>query len=153
MKISERKKMDNNDYTIVQSFSDLLTKNELSELEYQNADFYIRLSKTQSVSTPVITTLPVQKEEKVPEAEKEQKNTPKKYITSPMVGIVYLSKDPNSPTFVKTGEQVSKETVVCLIEAMKTFNSIKSEQVGKIVSVLVENGQPVEYGQPLFEVE
>ena len=153
MKISERKKMDNNDYTIVQSFSDLLTKNELSELEYQNADFYIRLSKTHSISEPVITTLPVQKEEKVPEAEKEQKNTPKKYITSPMVGIVYLSKDPNSPTFVKTGEQVSKETVVCLIEAMKTFNSIKSEQVGKIVSVLVENGQPVEYGQPLFEVE
>lgn len=145
--------MENSDYSIVQSFSDLLIKNELSELEYQNADFYIRLSKTQNVSAPVVNTTVTPQVEKTNTPEAETSSQPKKYITSPMVGIVYLSKDPNSPTFVKTGDQVSKDTVVCLIEAMKTFNSIKSDQVGKIVSVLIENGQPVEYGQPLFEVE
>lgn len=145
--------MENSDYSIVQSFSDLLIKNELSELEYQNADFYIRLSKTQNVSAPVVNTTVAPQVEKTNTPEAETPSQQKKYITSPMVGIVYLSKDPNSPTFVKTGDQVSKDTVVCLIEAMKTFNSIKSDQVGKIVSVLIENGQPVEYGQPLFEVE
>ena len=70
-----------------------------------------------------------------------------------MVGVVYLTKDPSVPAFVKVGDTVSAGQVVCLIEAMKTYNPIKSTKSGKIVAVLVESGKPVEFGQPLFEIE
>jgi acetyl-CoA carboxylase biotin carboxyl carrier protein len=75
------------------------------------------------------------------------------FITSPMVGTFYASANPESPAFVKVGDQVGPETVVCIIEAMKVFNEIPAECSGKIVAVLVENGAPVEYGQKLFRVE
>ena len=70
-----------------------------------------------------------------------------------MVGVVYLTKDPSAPAFVKVGDTVSVGQVVCLIEAMKTYNPIKSTKSGKIAAVLVESGKPVEFGQPLFEIE
>ncbi|MBR6674438.1 MAG: acetyl-CoA carboxylase, biotin carboxyl carrier protein, partial [Alphaproteobacteria bacterium] len=73
-------------------------------------------------------------------------------IDSPMVGVVYLSKDPKSDPFVKVGDTVSVGQTVCLVEAMKTFNPIKSTKSGKVVEILVESGSPVEYGQPLFSV-
>jgi acetyl-CoA carboxylase biotin carboxyl carrier protein len=74
-------------------------------------------------------------------------------IKSPMVGTFYKSPNPDSQPFVKVGDHVSNETVVCIIEAMKVFNEIPAEVSGKIVAVLVENGEPVEYGQPLFRVD
>jgi acetyl-CoA carboxylase biotin carboxyl carrier protein len=77
----------------------------------------------------------------------------RKFVKSPMVGTFYRSADPESPAYVNTGDVVGHETVVCILEAMKVFNEIKAECEGKIVSVLVENGQAVEYGQPLFAVD
>lgn len=71
-------------------------------------------------------------------------------IRSPMVGTFYAATDPDSPAFVKVGDSVSTETVVCLIEAMKVFNEIKAEVTGRITKVLVSNGQAVEFDQPLF---
>ncbi len=75
------------------------------------------------------------------------------YVTSPMVGTFYLSSSPDSPAFVKVGDQVGPETVVCIVEAMKVFNEIPAEVSGKITAVLVENAASVEYGQKLFRVE
>ena len=75
------------------------------------------------------------------------------YVTSPMVGTFYLSSSPDSPAFVKVGDQVGPETVVCIVEAMKVFNEIPAEVSGKITAVLVDNAAPVEYGQKLFRVE
>lgn len=75
------------------------------------------------------------------------------FITSPMVGTFYGSANPDSPPFVKVGDQVGPETVVCIVEAMKVFNEIPAECSGKIIAVLVENGAAVEYGQKLFRVE
>lgn len=74
-------------------------------------------------------------------------------IRSPMVGTFYAAPDPESPPFVKVGDHVGPETTVCIVEAMKVFNQIPAEVSGRIVAVLVENGEPVEYGQPLFRVD
>lgn len=74
-------------------------------------------------------------------------------ITSPIVGIFYASSSPEKPPFVQVGDTVDEETVVCIIEAMKVMNEIKAEMRGKVRKVYVENGQPVEYGQPLFLID
>ncbi len=74
-------------------------------------------------------------------------------IKSPMVGTFYAAPDPDSPPYVKVGDHVGPETTVCIVEAMKVFNQIPAEVSGKIVAVLVENGEPVEFGQPLFKVD
>ena len=74
-------------------------------------------------------------------------------IKSPMVGTFYASPSPDSATYVTTGTQVSNDSVVCILEAMKVMNEVHAECSGKIVEVLVKNGSPVEYGQPLFKVQ
>lgn len=74
-------------------------------------------------------------------------------IVSPMVGTFYAAPSPDAPPFVKAGDQVKEKTVVCIVEAMKLMNEIEAEISGQIVEVLAENGQLVEYGQPLFLVK
>ena len=73
-------------------------------------------------------------------------------IDSPMVGIIYLTPKPSSPPFAKKGQKIKKGDTICLIEAMKTFNEIKSDKDCTIKSILVKNGEAVEYGQPLYEI-
>ncbi|MDF4192607.1 acetyl-CoA carboxylase biotin carboxyl carrier protein [Bacillus sp. B38] len=85
------------------------------------------------------------------EAPKQDENLHK--ITSPMVGTFYASSSPEAGPYVNQGSKVSENTVVCIVEAMKLFNEIEAEVKGEIVEVLVENGQLVEYGQPLFLVK
>jgi len=74
-------------------------------------------------------------------------------INSPTVGTFYSAPTPEDPSFVNVGDSVGPETVVCIVEAMKVFNQIQAELSGKIVEMLVKNGDPVEFGQPLFRVE
>ncbi|YCI75370.1 acetyl-CoA carboxylase biotin carboxyl carrier protein [Bacillus sp. R1-10] len=81
----------------------------------------------------------------------EQENLHK--ITSPMVGTFYQSPAPDSPAYVKAGDKVTGDSIVCIVEAMKLFNEIEAEVSGEIVEVLVKEGQLVEYGQPLFLVK
>jgi acetyl-CoA carboxylase biotin carboxyl carrier protein len=73
-------------------------------------------------------------------------------ITSPMVGTFYSSPDPESPSYISVGDNVSQDTTVCIVEAMKVFSEIKAECSGKIAKVLVKNAKPIKYGQPLFLV-
>lgn len=74
-------------------------------------------------------------------------------IPSPIVGTFYRSPSPNAEAFVKIGSNVEAETIVCIIEAMKLMNEIQAETSGEVVKIYVENGQPVEYGQPLFGIK
>ncbi len=74
-------------------------------------------------------------------------------VRSPMVGTFYAAPDPDSPPYVKVGNMVGPETTVCIVEAMKVFNEIQAETAGKIAAVLGKNGEPVEFGQPLFKVD
>jgi len=75
------------------------------------------------------------------------------YIKSPMVGTFYRSASPESPPFVEIGAKIEEKTVICIIEAMKIMNEIQAETKGNVLEVLVENGQPVEYGQRLYKIK
>jgi acetyl-CoA carboxylase biotin carboxyl carrier protein len=88
-------------------------------------------------------------------ADSESKEVATKYIeiTSPIIGTFYRRPAPDKPVFVEVGDVVSPHTVVCMVEAMKLFNEIESEVSGKIVKILIEDGTPVEYGQPIFLVD
>lgn len=102
---------------------------------------------TQAVNpTPVVETAPVE-----PAPVVEDANLHK--IVSPMVGTFYRAPSPDSPPYVQEGDQVQNSSIVCIVEAMKLMNEIEAEIKGTIVKVLVENGQLVEYGQPLFLVK
>ena len=73
-------------------------------------------------------------------------------MKSPIVGTYYESPSPGSPPFIKPGDRVTQGQVLCIVEAMKLMNEIESDVAGEVVKILVNNGQPVEYGQPLFAV-
>lgn len=92
-------------------------------------------------------------EQRSPVVEQPDPDSEIQVIRSPIVGTFYRSSSPTSEPFVKIGDHVEPDSVVCIIEAMKLMNEIQAEMSGEIVRVLVENGQPVEYGQPLFGVK
>lgn len=98
---------------------------------------------------------PVQavKQEAPKAAAVETEDTNLHKITSPMVGTFYASPSPDAEAYVKAGSKVTKDSIVCIVEAMKLFNEIEAEVTGEIVEVLVKDGQLVEYGQPLFLVK
>jgi len=73
-------------------------------------------------------------------------------VHSPMVGTFYRTPKPDADAFVEVGDEVTEETVLCIIEAMKVMNEIKADHKGRVVRILAENGEPVEYGQPLFQI-
>ncbi len=141
---------------------ELMKEHDLSELDIREGETRIQIRRG---SEPVLTvpaappapvaTAAAPKAEPVaaplsaPPA--EDKNTA--LIKSPMVGTFYAAPDPDSPPYVKVGDHVGPDTTVCIVEAMKVFNQIPAEVAGKIVAVLVENGEPVEFGKPLFKVD
>ncbi|MFD1039176.1 acetyl-CoA carboxylase biotin carboxyl carrier protein [Virgibacillus byunsanensis] len=99
---------------------------------------------------------PVKKEEPEAKVEEPTVTTNTNYdheIVSPMVGTLYISPSPESDPYVKSGSSVQNDTVVCIVEAMKLFNEIEAEVTGEIVEILAEDGELVEYGQPLFRVK
>lgn len=100
------------------------------------------------VAAPVTPT-------QIPSADSVAKEENSKYIeiTSPIIGTFYRKPAPDKPVFVEVGDSVNAETIVCMVEAMKLFNEIEAEVTGKVVKVLVEDGTPVEFGQPLFLVD
>lgn len=84
---------------------------------------------------------------------KKSEHKVKNIITSPLVGTFYAASDPSQPPFVKVGDTIQKGQTLAIIEAMKLMNELSSEYDGKISAILVKNGDPVQYGQPLFEIE
>jgi acetyl-CoA carboxylase biotin carboxyl carrier protein len=104
-----------------------------------------------SVAAKAETTVQQPVQEVQQQKEKEDSNLHK--ITSPMVGTFYQSPSPGADAYVKPGSRVTKDSIVCIVEAMKLFNEIEAEVDGEIVEVLVKDGQLVEYGQPLFLVK
>ena len=110
-----------------------------------------------SIAPPVAAAEPLKPEpkpEKTPPVEEKKEEIDKNVveITSPMVGTFYRSPSPESPPYVQIGDRVNSDTILCIVEAMKLINEIKAELCGTIVDILVENGQPVEYGQPMFKI-
>ena len=137
----------------LKKFIDFMKENDLCELEVEEDGKRIRMKK---FPRPSLTE---SKEVFFTEKEKEEKKEEKKQkeglreIKSPMVGTFYRAPNPGAKPFVEVDDEIKPGDVVCIIEAMKLMNEIKSEVSGKIVEILVENGEPVEYGQPLFLVK
>jgi len=140
----------------------LMDENELAEFELERDGLRIALRKASSTA-PAIAGVAMP-QGTVPaaaappsagpaETAKETAEDKTAYIKSPMVGTFYVAPSPDSPPFVGLGEKIGKDDVVCILEAMKVMNEIKAELEGTIMEVLAENGEPVEYGQPLFRVE
>lgn len=103
---------------------------------------------------PVTQAAPTKVEEAPVASAAPANNDPSLHkIVSPMVGTFYQAPNPDSPSYVKVGDKVGNETIVCIVEAMKLFNEIEAEVQGEIVEVLVKDGELVEYGQPLFLVK
>ena len=139
----------------------LMNENNLLELEIEKEGMRIRLKKEspeleKSSKPSQFVTFPqfsVSQEAAQTQPKKSESAKNLIEVKSPMVGTFYRSPSPESLPFVEVGQNIEEGTVICIIEAMKLMNEIKSEKKGKIVEVLIENGQPVEFGQPLFLIE
>jgi acetyl-CoA carboxylase biotin carboxyl carrier protein len=150
----------------------LLRDNGLAELELENEGFRVRLRRESAAGSSYVTDAPQQAPAPVPAAPapapppaagpthpgthastEASQDQDLHIIPSPIVGTFYRSPSPSAEAFVKIGSNVEPETVVCIIEAMKLMNEIQAEASGEVVKIYVENGQPVEYGQPLFGIK
>lgn len=129
-----------------------LKSTDIVELEVEDHRGRVRIKRQGAEPEQA---LPRVLSEPPPSGEEAQGQAPSnvKIITSPMVGIFYRASSPEVPPFVEMGTHVKASQVVCVIEAMKIMNEIESEYSGRVVAVLVENGQPVEYGEPIFHIE
>jgi acetyl-CoA carboxylase biotin carboxyl carrier protein len=138
---------------------DMMRKNDLSVFKMENEGFKITLKKntgfqpvvTQAAApAPVVVQAPAAAAAPVAPA---VESTPGKEIVSPMVGTFYAAASPESEPLVAVGQEVTEDTVVCIIEAMKVMNEIKAEIRGTVTEIVAENGKPVQFGQALFKVK
>jgi acetyl-CoA carboxylase biotin carboxyl carrier protein len=149
----------------LRELAEMVNEHGFTDFEFENENIRVRLSKTPAVqyapqpaaysAPPVQQAAPAQPA--TPSAEKAAETEPQAEedlykITSPIVGTFYRSAGPDKDPYVKEGSQVTPTSIVCIVEAMKLMNEIEAEVTGEVVKVYVENGQPVEYGQPLFGI-
>ena len=151
----------------IQTLIKFISSSKVDEVAIEKKDFKIKIRRNIPSGTkmvpapPQVAQLPVALdtpaapvlEPKMEAAPVAETNDGTKEIKSPMIGTFYRKSSPDKPNFVEVGDMVEKGQVICIIEAMKLFNEIESEVSGKIVKVLVDDSQPVEYDQPLFLVE
>jgi len=151
----------------LRELADLIDEYGLVDFEFENANIRVHMRKQGPPGQPPPHFAPAQPapaaaavatgaEAAQPAAKAETESAADEgtqVITSPIVGTYYQSPSPDAPPFVKVGDKISLGTVVCIIEAMKLMNEIESEYAGEIVKIYVENGQAVEFGQPLFAVK
>lgn len=148
---------------------ELVRENEFTEFELEREGFRVRFRRGASAAEPAenapeikavaASAAPVETKASAPahpgaKAQTEASEDQDLYlIPSPIVGTFYRSPSPNADSFVKIGSRVEPDSVVCIIEAMKLMNEIQAETSGEVAKIYVENGQPVEYGQPLFGIK
>jgi acetyl-CoA carboxylase biotin carboxyl carrier protein len=144
----------------IKAVIDLMKKNDLSVFEMEKNGFRLKLQKgagEQTVFTqPALAAAappPAPATDVAPASSALEKGSALRDIVSPMVGTFYRAGSPDSPSFVDVGKEVSEESVVCIIEAMKVMNEIKAETKGVIAEIVAENGKPVQFGQVLFRVK
>lgn len=146
----------------VKKLIELLEESGIAEIEIREGEEAVRISRY-AQGTPVMQAAPaVAAPAPVPAAaapaaaaaEPEEPALPEGHVvTSPMVGTFYRSSSPGNPAFTDVGAHVNAGDTLCIIEAMKMFNQIEADKGGVVAAILVENGQPVEYGQPLFIIQ
>lgn len=147
----------------IKKLIELLEESGINEIEIKEGEESVRISrKSESAAAQYIVAPPMQAQmpvstEVTTTATTSTPNTeqlPEGHIvTSPMVGTMYRAPAPNQPPFVEIGQTVQAGQTLCIVEAMKMLNQIESDKAGTITAILVENGQPVEFGQPLFVIK
>jgi acetyl-CoA carboxylase biotin carboxyl carrier protein len=149
------------DLTELRELLTALNQTDISELTLKADDFELTVRRGSRVEMAPIAPVPVPQPSIAPPPEPIKTETPSPApvndrkladVVSPIVGTFYRSPSPDEPPFVDIGSRIQKGQVVCIIEAMKVMNEIEAEVSGEIVEILVQNGQPVEYGQPLMRV-
>jgi len=143
----------------VKKLIEMLESSELEEIEIHEGEESVRLvkNKTETIVTQVQPNK-TDKEVKKLDSERPEEISPiienpeGEVITSPMVGTFYAAASPGAKPFISVGDEIQEGDVVCIVEAMKMMNEIKSDYSGKVISVLAENSEPVEFGQALFVV-
>lgn len=149
------------DSGLVRSLASLLDETNLTEIEYETEGTRIRVARQITYSAAVapaaapIAAAPAAAPAPAPAAAPAAAD-PASHpgaLKSPMVGVAYLAPEPGKPNFVAIGDSVAVGQTLCLIEAMKTYNPIRAAKAGKVTQILVEDGQPVEYGEPLMIIE
>ncbi len=144
----------------IKSLIDLLENSSLAEIEIVEDKESVRLTRQTTAVAPVTVAAPVLPVAPIAAAGatpvvplEEEPATPEgELVRSPMVGTFYSAATPDAEAFVKVGQEITAGDSLCIIEAMKMFNQIDAEISGKIISILVDNGQPVEYDEPLFVI-
>lgn len=148
----------------IKKLIELLEQSSLTEMEITEGEETVKLSRHLQQAPlampaalpavpPVATQEPVANEAAVAETAEPSGGFSGKVVRSPMVGTFYAAPSPDADPFVKVGQSVAVGDTLCMVEAMKMFNQIESEYEGKIKQILVENGQPIEFDEPLFEIE
>ena len=135
----------------------LMQENDLTEIDLKHAVSAVRIKRggevasysAPAIAQPVAPAAPAEPAAPAQSAEEARMVV----IKSPMVGTFYSASSPDAPPFAKVGDHIGPEKTVCIVEAMKVFNEIPAGVSGQIVSILVENGAPVEFGQPLIKVD
>lgn len=151
------------DFKEIEKLMQALEKSKITRLAIRREGFEIELEKEVVIAAPVQRMDTGMVEHAALEASvgSSQPVIPKvahklevegQYITSPMVGTLYLTPAPGDPPFIKVGDSVDDSSVVCIIEAMKVMNEVKSQIKGKVVEILIKSGEPVEFGTKLFRI-
>ncbi|MBT3359866.1 MAG: acetyl-CoA carboxylase biotin carboxyl carrier protein [Rhodospirillales bacterium] len=146
------------DATLVKKLARLLDQTGLTEIEYGQQDWHLRVSKnvaapamtSVSVAPPAAAAAPAAPE---PAADADDISKHPGLVSSPMVGVGYTQSDPDTAPFVQIGGHVNEGDTILLIEAMKVFNPIKAPRSGKVTRIMLTNGAPVEFGEPLMIIE
>lgn len=143
------------DARLVRRLAGILNDTGLSEIEVEHEGLRIRVARTLTAAAPVAFAAPAPAPA-APQAAPAEPSAPAAAapaagdaVKSPMVGTIYLQPQPDAPSFVKVGDTVSEGQTLMIVEAMKTMNPIPAPRAGKVLEVLVANGQPVEFGEPL----
>jgi acetyl-CoA carboxylase biotin carboxyl carrier protein len=139
----------------IKKLIEMLQDSDLKEIEVSQGDESVRISrdnKSQTYVEPVIQKQVVHEANVASEKVVQQEEVEGNQITSPIVGTFYRKPSPDKDPFIKVGDVVQEGDVLCIIEAMKMMNEIKSDFSGKVVSINVEDGQPVEYGQHIITI-
>jgi acetyl-CoA carboxylase biotin carboxyl carrier protein len=141
----------------VRRLAELLEEMRLSEIEYESGGERIRVAKAAAATLAPAAPAPVAgPPPSVPHGAAPpmiEEAMPAGAVTSPMVGTVYVAPEPNAPPFVQIGDVVQEGQTLLIIEAMKVMNPLPSPKAGKVTQVLVDNGDPVEYGEPLMVID
>lgn len=144
----------------VKKLIELLEESDIAELEIHEGEESVRISRTSQIATPVITAAPVAAPaaapvpaEPAPAAAGSEAEISGHKVTSPMVGTFYRAPSPGASPFVEVGQSVNAGDTLCIIEAMKLLNQIEADKSGTVKAILVDNGEPVEYGQALFVID